>query len=176
MNEAEPKRRLDYMPMYPDGTGGHSGSDTSQARAERERDNGTKSFREIETLSWLALAGENGLTYAELGRKADWHHGQSSSVLSTLHKTGRVARLTTRRNGAKVYVLPVYGETAPTEPHGGRKVERDAAIKQVLAARAFIEEWERKAYVGGQATSHRWEDLGTLQQITAVLFPEREVR
>jgi len=125
---------------YADGTSGHSGSDTSQARAERERDNGTKSAREIETLSWLALAGSGGLTYSELGEMAGWHHGQSSSVLSNLHKDGRILRLTIRRKRSKIYVLPEYAGRyhGATEPHGGHAAERNLAIQRLEMIKAVI--------------------------------------
>jgi hypothetical protein len=120
---------------YADGTSGHSGSDTSQARAERERDDGTKSYRETQVIAFLASRGGYGATYKELGEFYGWHHGQASSVLSTLHQDGQIVRLTERRNRCKVYVSPLWDEGRPREPHGGHKAERDLAIKMVESVR-----------------------------------------
>jgi hypothetical protein len=48
------------------------------------------------------------------------HHGQASGALSVLHKEGRIARLTERRNRCAVYVLPEYVQGRETSPHGGK--------------------------------------------------------
>jgi hypothetical protein len=94
----------------PDGTRtqGHSGSTTSQERAVRERDTGTVSKRQKETLRYARLGGTFGLTVKELRDMTGWHHGQASSILSALHKSGALTRLTQRRDRCQVYVLPRY--------------------------------------------------------------------
>lgn len=107
------------------GTSGWSGSDTSLARAIDDDTSGRTSERQQATLGSLAQAGDLGLTYRELGEIHGWHHGQSSGALSVLHKTGRVARLTERRNRCKVYVLPEHVNDRHTEPHGGSMNPRD---------------------------------------------------
>jgi hypothetical protein len=122
---------------YPDGTGGHSGSDTSQARAERDRDSGRHSQRADETLLFLTLRGAAGATWFELAEFLEIHHGAASGILSNLHKAGTIARTPARRNRSKVYVLPQFvGEVA--EPYGGRKAERDLAIRRIERALEII--------------------------------------
>jgi hypothetical protein len=124
---------------YADGTGGHSGSDTSQARAEREKSDGTHSKRAKDTLLFLALKGTAGATWLELSEFLEIHHGAASGILSNLHKSGRIARLNVRRHRSKVYVLPEFVEEygGVSEPYGGRKIERDYAIKMVEKVRAL---------------------------------------
>lgn len=86
---------------------------------DRARDRaGTVSRQQRHTLYHLAEAGRHGLTYRELCGIADWHHGQSSHVLSVLHKAGLAARLTERRNRCLVYVLPEYVGGRDTQPQG----------------------------------------------------------
>lgn len=104
---------------------GHAGSDTSRVRAIREDSDGTTGGRQAEVIRALILAGERGLTWKELaspftpGRVGnEWHHGQVSGPLSTLHKVGRVARLSVHRGGSKVYVLPAYVNGRQTESQG----------------------------------------------------------
>jgi len=121
--------------VYPDGTGGHSGSDTSRARAEHEKSSGRHSERADDTLLFLAIRGEHGATWSEVAEFLDAHHGAASGILSNLHKAGRISRLNRRRNRSKVYVLNQYvteGQTA--EPYGGKATERDLAIKRINRA------------------------------------------
>jgi hypothetical protein len=95
------------LPILPyKGTSGHSGSDTSRERAEREDRDGTTESRQDRTYLLLHAAGRKGLTWKELSEITGWHHGQSSGVLSVLHKVGGCARLVERRNKCAVYVLP----------------------------------------------------------------------
>lgn len=93
---------------YPDGTSGHSGEGASKDRAVSERDDGTFSERQESTMRALMFAEERGLTWKELAELRGWHHGQVSAVLSTLHQTGHITRLTERRNRCQVYVLPEH--------------------------------------------------------------------
>jgi DNA-binding MarR family transcriptional regulator len=100
---------LTQLPITPyNNTSGHSGSDTSRERAEREDSNGTTSYRQRETLSMLHSRGTLGVTWKELGERYNWHHGQASGVLSVLHKEGWIVRLKERRNKCAVYVAPQY--------------------------------------------------------------------
>jgi hypothetical protein len=106
----------------PDGTRtqGHSGSSTSRERAVREASSGTASARQKEALRYARLGGTYGLTVKELRDMTGWHHGQASSVLSVLHKEGKLERLTTRRDRCQVYVRPAYVMGRETVPHGGK--------------------------------------------------------
>src|SRR5262245_7146615 len=114
-------------------TAGHSGSDTSRERAVRERDDGTVSRRQTQTLMRLEMAGSDGLTWHELADAMGWHHGQASGVLSTLHMTDRIARLVLRRNRCHVYVLPENVNERPTQPVGGKAKVTDPDMSLEMA-------------------------------------------
>lgn len=102
------------------GSSGWSGSDTSYERAREADSTGATGRNQAEALRLLDRAGREGLTYQELGALTSWHHGQSSGVLSVLHKTGHIARLTEKRDRCKVYVAPRWVDDRPTEPQGRR--------------------------------------------------------
>lgn len=112
------------MTLFPElpyaGTSGHSGSDTSRERAERDDRSGVTGKRQRQVLARLAAVGAYGQTWKDLADLYGWHHGQASGVLSVLHKTGHVERLTARRDRCHVYVLPAHVHGLPTEPHGGK--------------------------------------------------------
>ena len=135
----------------PDGeaTAGWSGSDTSHERAERERDDGTVAHRQQQALVSLDRVGPDGLTWRELAERQGWHHGQSSSVLSVLHKDGRVARLALRRDRCHVYVLIGNVNERETQPHGGRQVNRVAAL---------VEAERKLAVIRGMCEEFAWLD------------------
>lgn len=110
------------------GTSGHSGGATSEERARRDDGDGTTAGRQQRTLRLLdeshwstdsqPIGKQHGLTWKELARLAGWHHGQASGVLSVLHKEGRIARLTDRRERSFAYVLPEYVDGRETQEHG----------------------------------------------------------
>jgi hypothetical protein len=108
----------------PDGTvtGGHSGTDTSKQRALDDANSGTKRKREIAALALLGQRGRRGVTVAELRYATRMHHGQASSVLSTLHKAGRILRLKDKRDRCHIYVLPAYVFEREIEPFGRQKM------------------------------------------------------
>lgn len=111
-----------FEPILPyAGTSGHSGTDTSERRARRDDTDGTTSARQSSTLAALKHAGADGLTWNELAAANDWHHGQASGALSTLHKAGLIARLSASRNRSKIYVLPIFVNGRPTEDPTVRK-------------------------------------------------------
>jgi hypothetical protein len=107
------------------GTSGWSGSSTSEA-SELDR---RKVQRAV--LSYVRERRGYGVTWWELADHYGWHHGVASGALSTLHKDGRLDRLTeTRvapggRRGCKVYVLPEWVLHRDTEVHSSarRKVD-----------------------------------------------------
>lgn len=100
------------------GTSGWSGSDTSQARAVEADTSGVTSYRQSAALFALYRAGEDGLTWRELGDAMGWHHGTASGCLSVLHMTGRIARLSVKRARCKVYVHPDFVAGREVEAHG----------------------------------------------------------
>lgn len=120
MNDADDRGLFDPILPYA-GTSGYSGSDTSERRARSEDASGITSARQSATLHALTDAGPAGLTWHELAGRLDWHHGQASGALSTLHRGGLVARLTISRNRSKVYVLPMFVDGRATEEPTTRK-------------------------------------------------------
>lgn len=144
------------------GTSGWSGSDTSQERAEQEDSDGTTSRRQEQTLASLAGRHGEGLTWRELGTARGWHHGQASGVLSVLHKTGRIARLTERRDRCAVYVLTDYVGDRITAPHGSSKPVLDPMDLRLL-------ESCRRAVVNAQARESLTDEFPVVQMPAKVL-------
>lgn len=81
---------------------GWAGTDTSQERA-RQADRKVTGDRQMHVL-WLLRNTAEGLTWRELSTQTGWHHGQSSGVLTGLHKGGKIARLAETRNRCHIYV------------------------------------------------------------------------
>jgi len=114
-----------FVGVYP--YGGHepsAGSETSEMRAARDEADGTAARRQRETLSALLDRGTRGLTWFELANREGWHHGQASSVLSVLHKVGRIERLAESRGRSRIYVHPTAVAGRDVEPHGRRGERR----------------------------------------------------
>lgn len=97
------------------GTSGWSGSDTSEERALRDDNDGTTSKRQAAALLALDDAGHQWLTWRELADRLELHHGSASGVLSVLHKSGKIARLSERRSRCKVYVARHHVDGRVTE-------------------------------------------------------------
>lgn len=117
------------------GTSGWSGSATSEERAKTQDANGTTSQRQRETLVLVAVRGEQGVTVADLRVMTGWHHGQSSSALSVLHKEGLLARLTERRHRCAVYVLPEHVASRETAPHGRQRPDGLTPLERIHLGR-----------------------------------------
>jgi hypothetical protein len=145
----------------PDGTAtaGWSGTDTSRERAKEEAADGTVGQRQQKVLSLLSFYGPLGLTVAKLRSLTGWHHGQASSVLSTLHKEGVIARLEEKNNRCHVYVLPENVGDRPTQPFGRRKPT--GADESKVWGEGYdlgIREGERRA------KASLWEAVGRMQE------------
>jgi hypothetical protein len=69
-------------------------------------------------LNTLLLAGKDGVTVKDLRTRFGWHHGSASSVLSELHRDQMVERLTEKRDGCLLYVLPNQVWGRDTRPYG----------------------------------------------------------
>lgn len=109
------------------GSSGWSGSDTSEERAQQADSDGTTKDRQQRVMKSLEAREGKGVTVWEVRQLTSWHHGQASSVLSVLHKEGRIARLTERRNRCHVYVLPEWVNGREVQPHGRNKpLDREA--------------------------------------------------
>jgi hypothetical protein len=75
--------------------------------------------RREQALAFLATQGVRGGTWKELAEHLGIHHGSASSVLSLLHKNGRISCLAEdRRDRSHVYVLPDLVGGRPTRARG----------------------------------------------------------
>ena len=116
------KSALLNQPELPySGTSGHSGTDTSKARALHADRSGKTALRQAQTLNLLAQRKLVGITWKELSEITGLHHGTASGVLSVLHKAGRIARLKESRDGCKVYVDVACIEGRVIEKQGRKK-------------------------------------------------------
>ena len=116
------KSALLNQPELPySGTSGHSGTDTSKARALHADRSGKTALRQAQTLNLLAQRKLVGITWKELSEITGLHHGTASGVLSVLHKAGRIARLKESRDGCKVYVDVACIEGRVVEKQGRKK-------------------------------------------------------
>jgi len=110
------------MPELPyDQTSGHSGTDTSKARAIEADRSGKTAMRQAQAIDLLNENDERGLTWKEFSFITGLHHGTASGVLSVLHKAGRIARLKESRNGCKVYVGLSWVQNRVIEKQGRNK-------------------------------------------------------
>jgi hypothetical protein len=126
---------------YDGGTSsGWAGSATSHVRALTQDTDGTTSARQQATLDRLGRYAGVGLTWKELAAAEGWHHGQASGVLSVLHKTGHIARLTETRDRCAVYVLPRWVAGRETAPHG--VVRANVDLDRLDRVRALAREWQ----------------------------------
>jgi DNA-binding MarR family transcriptional regulator len=86
------------------GTSGWSGTHTSEERARSNDSDGTTGKTQHAVMIALEHAAYDGLTWRDLAELLGTHHGTASGALSVLHKAGKIARLSERRNRCKVYV------------------------------------------------------------------------
>lgn len=116
------------------GTSGHQQADTSRDAILDDDLNGVTAAAQRYALIMARQAGARGVTIAELREtKGGLHHGKMSSALTNLHKAGRLAALTKRRDKCGIYVLPEYIEGRFTRPFKGNRREVSALdIKTVL--------------------------------------------
>lgn len=111
-------RDLPITPYDGGTSSGHSGSEASQERSEREDSDGTTEKRQAAALELVRQAEKHGMTVKELREGTGWHHGQASSALSNLHRVGLLERLADKRDRCQVYVRPVYVLGRETQPYG----------------------------------------------------------
>jgi hypothetical protein len=102
-------------------TSGHSGTDTSKARAIDADRSGKTAMRQAQAIELINQMRGSGLTWKEFSEITGLHHGTASGVLSVLHKTGRIARLKQSRQGCKVYVGVAWVENRVIEKQGRNK-------------------------------------------------------
>lgn len=136
------------LPVLPYGrrapSSGYAAGSTASEDATRAQDrDGRTSRQQADVLNWLGAPGarQRGLTWREVAAVQGWHHGTASRVLSDLHKAGRIARLSLRRDRCSVYVLPEDVGTRDTEPHGRARTDSEL---EAMASRveAVIGRWD----------------------------------
>lgn len=112
----------EYVPYRPyKGTAGWSGTDTSKARAVLNSVSGQEANNQARALSYLKLAGVQGMTWKELAESTGWHHGTASGVLSVLHQSGAIVRAIKARNRCKIYVHQNYKDEVVHEVYKKRE-------------------------------------------------------
>lgn len=114
------------------GTSGWKGSEASRDRAFINDANGTTSLRQRVALKRVWDQEFRGLTWKELGEIENIHAGQSSSVLSVLHKEGLIVRLMDRRNRCSIYVAPDYIRNREISPRNFNS-SKDEICREILA-------------------------------------------
>ena len=123
----------DQLPLLPyAGSSGWRGSEASRDRAFIEDANGTTSLRQRIALKRVWDQEFRGLTWKELGEIENIHAGQSSGVLSVLHKEGLVVRLKERRNRCSIYVAPAYVKEREVSPRNFNS-SKDEICQEILA-------------------------------------------
>lgn len=122
MRQQQRSQSLLSMPELPyHQTSGHSGTDTSEARALHADRSGQTARNQKKALDLLAQRLSLGMTWKEFSEVTGLHHGTASGVLSVLHKTERIARLKESRNHCKVYVSLNWIQNRETEKQGVKK-------------------------------------------------------
>lgn len=118
------------------GTAGAVNQPASQQRAKREASNGAATERARLILQFLAISPE-GMTWKQLGRVLNLHHGQVSGALSNLHKSGHVFMLHQQRDKCHLYVHAQFRVNYTTderidEPAQTKAGKRNQDIQRLL--------------------------------------------
>lgn len=123
----------DQLPLLPyAGTSGWKGSEASRDRAFIDDANGTTSLRQRVALKRVWDQEFRGLTWKDLGEIENIHAGQSSGVLSVLHKEGLIVRLKERRNRCSIYVAPPFVNGREISPRALNS-SKDEICREILA-------------------------------------------
>lgn len=132
------------------GTSGHSGSASSEERARRDDRDGTTAYRQSATLNYLRRQSVYGSTWKDLASHYNWHHGQASGVLSTLHKSGVIARLFERRDRCAIYVLVEWVDGREVDAYR-KNVTRTEMREHLATIEEMLDEgryWEASEFIG----------------------------
>ena len=123
----------EQLPLTPyAGTSGWRGSEASYARVMLEDSNGTTSMRQRIALKRVWDQEFRGLTWKDLGEIENLHAGQSSGVLSVLHKQGLIVRLKERRNRCSIYVAAPILQEREISPRNMNS-SKDEICREILA-------------------------------------------
>jgi hypothetical protein len=108
---------INPWPLLPyKGSSGHSGTDSSENRANTRDLNGDTAMLQFTIYNNIRLSQGNGRTVGEL--KHFGHHGNVSGALSNLHKKKAISRLKEKRGKQKIYVCNQYVDGRETESQG----------------------------------------------------------
>lgn len=108
---------INPWPLLPyNGSSGHSGTDTSEERANTRDKDGNTAMLQFTIYNNIRLSQGNGRTVGEL--KHFGHHGNVSGALSNLHKKNTISRLKEKRGKQKIYVCNEYVDGRETESQG----------------------------------------------------------
>lgn len=101
----------------------------------------------------LDNAGHGGLTCAEVRDRLDVHHGAVSGAMAVLHRDLKIARLTEKREGYKVYVHPDFLDGRKAEAQGSGSYSKQE-IEEAMALKDFIDEWLTVEQTGARIVTH----------------------
>lgn len=144
-------------------------SDTSTAMATEADKNGTTRDTRRQLLERLEQAGTAGFTWAELANVTEYHHGQISGCLNTLHSMGKVVQLKEVRNRCHPYTLAKFAKDYEPEQYNTDPVKTGTS-----ALRVALEEVERLArvicytQVNGNTYNELRAALSTVQEIRGI--------
>lgn len=79
----------------------------------------------------VSRAGMRGVTWYEIARILDVHHGHASGALSTLHKQKMLARLCETRGNCAVYVVGSAIGKRETVPYGGKPKQPEFFVEKL---------------------------------------------
>jgi hypothetical protein len=155
------------------GSSGYSGTDTSEQRAREADTSGVTNERQRWVLNRIGMTVHRnvGITVKELRIATNWHHGIASSVLTCLHKDGRIARLVEKRDRCHVYVLPEHVNGRETQQVGSNKRSSTVEPTDVVGYRsqAELDQIEQAAFLRGYDAGLNEGVPETLAKIDAYL-------
>ena len=130
----------------------------SEARSRRLQYTGKWSDHRLQVMSYLLGSGTRGSTWKEVSDDIGGHHGQISSILSTLHQNGYVFSIRETRNGCHPYVHhamrndftdeEVFDSPAETKAGIVRRAHTEFAnrIRELVSATDYANESQSTAW------------------------------
>ena len=109
-------------------TSGWSGSEASQQAVEEQDERGRTLDQQQQALAWLRKRSRYGGTQAELQLALECGHGTASRVLSVLHQSGKIERLSIKRLRSHIYVHPAF--VSGRQLSGYRRLESREVLRQ----------------------------------------------
>jgi hypothetical protein len=110
------------------GTEGYAASEPSEERATRRARNGRAEAIQQQVWDMLTAAGPDGVIYTEVRDKLGVNSNIANPALSVLHKDGRIAKLSDKRDGCGIYVHIAHINGREVVPHGGMDKDKWEAI------------------------------------------------